>query len=606
MFSTKKTALSVAVLATLSITGCGSDSDETITKAIEQLGIVCPDIAVSLLPTEEIGSGTLILEHEGTYVSGNEFDSASAEIVSFDACSDRLYVVNAEDQTVDVLTNAVGQPEKESTIDLSLAAQSAGIDIGDANSVSAENGLIAVAIEAANKQDSGIIALYRSDTLELINTYAAGALPDMVTISTEHQLILTANEGEPSDDYANDPEGSVTMVDFSAGFSDEQAVVSQLIFDASVVADDVRLAGPAGTLVAEDLEPEYLALSADGKTAWVALQENNALAIVDIAAAQITSVVSLGSKAWDSASGNTLDASNKDAGPGVFASYEQLVGLYMPDTIVSVEIDGETYILSANEGDGREYIYETTQQTCDAAGHIWDGDDYRGSADYTTVEEDCISFIDEARGGDIVDSVDANHPLKAALDDNDQLKRLKVITDAQSYGADDEIVSFGARSFSIWNTSGELVFDSGDMIAKAVFADSATGTANFNSTNDANGSGDNRSDDKGVEPEAIEVAEIEGRFFAFVGLERQGGIMVFDITDPTAPVLQSYLNTRNFNENVCTVVNEDMECDNDTYNPLVGDLGPESIDYFERAGRHYIAVGNEVSGTTSIFSLSAE
>ena len=112
-----------------------------------------------------------------------------------------------------------------------------------------------------------------------------------------------------------------------------------------------------------------------------------------------------------------------------------------------------------------------------------------------------------------------------------------------------------------------------------------------------------RSDDKGTEPEAIETAKIGERYFAFVGLERQGGVMVFDITDPAAQVFQSYLNNRDFTEGVCTELDGD-ECDNDTYNTAAGDLGPESIDYFTRGGAHYIAVGNEVSGTTSVFEIS--
>ncbi|MEK9765882.1 MAG: hypothetical protein VW274_05325, partial [Thalassolituus sp.] len=262
-----------------------------------------------------------------------------------------------------------------------------------------------------------------------------------------------------------------------------------------------------------------------------------------------------------------------------------------------------TYVLSANEGDGREYIYNATQETCDNAGHSWDGDDFEGTAEYSTEEGDCISFTDEARGKDIVDLVDDAHPLKEALDSNSELKRIKVTNDFESYAAGDDIVTFGARSFSIWSAEGELVFDSGDMIAQKVFAAAAD---NFNSTNDVNGSADDRSDDKGTEPEAIEVAEINGRVFAFVGLERQGGIMVFDISNPEAPEYQSYLNNRDFTAAVCTVVNEDSECDNDTYNSAAGDLGPESIDYFSRVGKHFIAVGNEVSGTTTVYEIAFE
>ncbi|MDQ4422468.1 MAG: choice-of-anchor I family protein [Thalassolituus sp.] len=591
-------------------TDTGNETNNSPTLA--DLGIECETVTTA---TDTSVSGTLELSVVDTYVSGNEFDTASAEIVSYDKCSDKLYVVNAEDATVDVLSLAqtTSAPAKHGTIDLSAAATAAGIEIGAANSVSAKQGLVAVAIEADTKQDNGLIALYRSDTLALIGTYTAGALPDMVTLSEDARYILTANEGEPSGDYTNDPEGSVTIVDLQNGFGPDDAVVSQVSFAdfnvggsrADEVPADVRLPGPAGTTVAQDLEPEYLALNSDGTVAWVAMQENNAVAIIDVANATVEGMKGLGKKSWSPASENELDASNKDDGTGEFDSYEQLVGLYMPDTIVSVEIDGETYILTANEGDGREYIYETTQQACDAAGHEWDGDDFAPGGDdedadaYANEEDDCISWIDEARGGDIEELVADAHPLKAALDDNDQLKRIKVTTDQAEYAAADDIVTFGARSFSIWDAAGDLVYDSGDVIAKNVFA---IDPDDFNSTNDENDSGDNRSDDKGTEPEAIEVAQIGDRFFAFVGLERQGGVMVFDITDPTEPEYQSYLNNRDFDAPVCTVV-DGTECDNDTYSVDAGDLGPESIEYFTREGKHFIAVGNEVSGTTTVYSI---
>jgi DNA-binding beta-propeller fold protein YncE len=437
----------------------------------------------------------------------------------------------------------------------------------------------------------------------------------MVTLSSDGQTILTANEGEPSGDYANDPEGSITIVDISKGYV-ESAVVKQVLFTAfnqgesrhTELSARVRTAGPIGTSVAQDLEPEYMALNSDNTKAYVALQENNAIAIIDIATARVDSIKGLGEKSWNAASGNKLDASNKDNGAGEFASYEKLVGLYMPDTVTSFSVDGASYIVSANEGDGREYIYSTTQRACDVADHSWDGDQYEVGGDdedatkYVNELDDCISFTDEQRGKNIVDLVDVTHPLKAALDDNDQLKRIKIVADKENYSADDNIAIFGGRSFSIWNDQAELVFDSGDDIAKRVFA---VDSQNFNVTNDNNDpaeTADNRSGDKGTEPEAVEVAEINGKQYAFIGLERQGGIIVYDVTVPTAPVYQSYFNNRDFSESVCTLVDEG-DCDNGVYNPAAGDLGPESIDYFTRAGKHFIAVGNEVSGTTTVYQI---
>lgn len=617
----KGSILSIAILSAGLVACGGSSSSSSSSETIEDqaplvdLGLDCVAVDQAV---DNTSTGTLELALVDSYFSGSEFATSSAEIVSYDTCSDRLYVVNAQDASIDVLELAANTsaPSKVSNIDLSLAAANAGIEIGAANSVSAKMGLVAVAIEAKVKQDAGIIALYRSDDLSLLATYSAGALPDMVALSSDAKTILTANEGEPNSDYTNDPEGSVTIVDISNGFSSSDAVVHQVLFSEfntagtrhSELGSNVRVNGPTGTSVAQDLEPEYIALSGDYTKAYVALQENNAMAIIDVATAQIDSIKGLGEKSWNAASGNQLDASNKDDGPGEFSSYEQLVGLYMPDTVASFSVDGSDYIISANEGDGREYIYSATQQTCEAAEHIWDGDEYEVGGDdedavkYANELDDCISFIDEQRGGDIVDLVDASHPLKAALDDNDQLKRIKIVDDKDQYSAGDNITTFGGRSFSIWNDQAELVFDSGDDIAKKVFA---YDSQNFNATNDNNDPAetpDNRSDDKGTEPEAVEVAEIDGKQYAFIGLERQGGIIVYDVSVPAAPVYQSYINNRDFSEAVCTEV-DDGECDNDTYNTAAGDLGPESIEYFTREGKHFIAVGNEVSGTTTVYQL---
>jgi DNA-binding beta-propeller fold protein YncE len=609
--------LSIAILSA-GLSACGgssSSSTNEVPLALANLNIECATVEKAI---DNADVGTLQLSIVDSYFSGSDFDTSSAEIVSYDECSDRLYVVNSQSASIDVLALSANNsvPSKTGNIDLSPAADAAGIEIGAANSVSAKQGLVAVAIEAKIKQNPGLIALYRSDDLSLLATYPTGALPDMITLSSDGQTILTANEGEPSGDYSNDPEGSITIVDISNGYSLEDAVVKQVSFSSFNVGEsrhgelgaNVRTAGPAGTSVAQDLEPEYMALNSDNTKAYVALQENNAIVIIDIATARVDSIKGLGEKSWNADSGNELDASDKDNEVGAFASYEQLVGLYMPDTIAGFSIDGADYIISANEGDGREYIYSTTQQTCDDANHSWDGDEYQeggGDADpdkYANELDDCISFTDEARGGKIVDLVNGSHPLILKLDDDNQLKRIKVVADKESYSADDNIVTFGARSFSIWNAQAELVFDSGDDIAKRVFA---LDDQNFNVTNDNNDpteTADNRSDDKGIEPEAVEVAEINGKHYAFIGLERQGGIIVYDVTIPAAPVYQSYINNRDFSQLVCTSV-DDGDCNNDVYNSDAGDLGPESIDYFTRVGKHFIAVGNEVSGTTTVYQL---
>ncbi|MCS0453265.1 choice-of-anchor I family protein [Vibrio diabolicus] len=582
-------AIGALALSSLAI-ACSSQPEDTVASFATQ----CKPTTAPVAGETSIQGLTFI----GTSVADAPFDTSAAEIVSYDACTDKLYVVNAEAKRVDVLSmDDNGVPTQTAFIDLNSAGEAAGVEIGAANSVAVFNGLVAVAIENSNKQANGIVGLYRSGDLSLVTTFPTGALPDMVGFSKDGRYIATANEGEPNSDYSVDPEGSVTLIDLNLGVT--QAEVTQIgfnEFDGSRKAElpmNVRISGPNAT-IAQDLEPEYLTFADNGKI-YVALQENNAMAIVNPVSKSVEKIVGLGEKSWSDAK---LDASNKDKIIGNLKSYPQLVGLFMPDTIDSYSVNGSTYIVSANEGDGREYGFKTTQELCDKAGFMWDEDDYLGTDEYTSEQGSCLSHIDEVRGKKL--KVAAEHPLAEALKDNKQLARLKVIKPAQTLSAQDKVQAFGARSFSIWDENGKLVFDSGDDFATIALLNEGK---NFNSTNDNNHSGDDRSDDKGIEPEAIEVAQINGRHYAFIGLERQGGIMIYDITDPKQAQFLHYVNRRDYNQPVCTEV-EDGECANGTYNPKAGDLGPESINYFTRSGGHFIAVGNEVSGTTSVFRIN--
>ncbi|KFA95304.1 choice-of-anchor I family protein [Vibrio sp. ER1A] len=591
-----RTTFASVIVASIALSGCASNSSsKTAFNAVEAFNIQCKTSVVPE-PSEMSISGLTLV---GTSIADAPFGTSAAEIVSYDSCTDKLYVVNAQAKKVDVLSfDKQGKPSSTGQIDLASAAQQSGIKIGAANSVSAHEGLVAVAIENSNKQDKGIIALYRSDTLALITTYQAGSLPDMVSFSKGGRYLASANEGEPNADYSVDPEGSVTLVDLNNGH--QKAVVTQIDFREfnqgqsrhSELSSKVRISHPNAT-VAQDLEPEYLTFDDKGSL-YVALQENNAMATIDVASASVKSIVGLGGKSWQTAK---LDASNKDNIVGNLKSYPMLEGLYMPDSIASYSVNGETYVVTANEGDGREYGFNTTQQQCDKQGFKWDGDEQENAEDYANKQDFCIAYVDEVRGKKL--KVDPNHPLAIALKDNAQLARLKVIKPNQTLAADEKVQAFGARSFSIWNETGERVYDSGDEFANIVFMKEAK---YFNSTNDNNGSADDRSDDKGVEPEAIEVAHINGRHYAFIGLERHGGIMVYDVTEPAQALFITYLNNRDFSQPVCTQV-DDGDCDNDQYNPKAGDLGPESIEYFTRQGNHFIAVCNEVSGTTSVFRI---
>lgn len=415
-----------------------------------------------------------------TYDSGI-FDDSAAEIVAYDPNSQRLFVTNAADVTVDILD--FSDPATSLTKITSIQIPNGG---PNSVAVSPDGSLVAVATEATNTQDPGTVEFYDIFGNSLGST-AVGSLPDMLTFTPDGNYVLVANEGEPNDDYTVDPEGSVSIIDVSSGlvssFTVQTADFSS--FNANPPAG-VRIFGP-GASVSQDAEPEYIVVSADSATAYVVLQENNAIAKVDIATATVTSVTALGCKDH-SATGNELDPSNRD--DAIQIGNWPVCGYYQPDSMAAFEVDGSLYIATANEGDARDY----------------DG------------------FSEEVRVDDL--TLDpAVFPNAATLQMDENLGRLKTTTangDTDNDGDVDVIYSYGARSFSIWNEDLSLVYDSG--------SDFEDKTAElipdlFNASNDED-EADARSDDKGPEPEAITTGMLEGVLHAFIGLERVGGIMV--------------------------------------------------------------------------------
>ncbi|MEM1260832.1 MAG: choice-of-anchor I family protein [Pseudomonadota bacterium] len=491
----------------------------------------------------------------GTYESGI-FDESAAEIVAFDARTRRAFVVNANDATVDVLDLSHPRtPTKIASIDVTAAADS----LGAANSVAVSRGRLAVAIERDPKQREGIVAFYDTEHLSLLGTVDVGPLPDMLTFTADGRYVLVANEGEPDDDYVVDPEGSISIIDLRRGI--HRATVRTADFTAfndkrdELIAAGVRIFGPNAT-VAQDLEPEYIAIAPNGRRAYVALQEANALAVVNIRKATVIDILPLGTKDH-SLRGNELDASNRD--DAINIRNWPVVGMYQPDAIAAYSAYGRTFIVTANEGDSRDY----------------DG------------------FSEEERVGDL--ALDINdYPDAATLQLDENLGRLQSTTatgDLDGDGLIDLIHAYGARSFSIWNSRGKQVFDSGadlENITANLLPD------NFNSTNDENESFDNRSDDKGPEPEGVVIGRYFGQSLAFIGLERVGGIMVYNVSNPYNPSFETYVNNRDF-----TV--EDVEADS------AGDLGPEGLAfvpwYQSPTWRPLVIVGSEVSGTTTVYQV---
>nr|WP_154924261.1 choice-of-anchor I family protein [Microbacterium testaceum] len=505
----------------------------------------------------------------GSYDTGVYKESA-AEIVQ--AWRDRLFVVNAQAGTVSVLDNS----DPTTPVKLFDIAST-----GVANSVAVrDDGLGVVAFEAEIKTDPGHLVFFDASKTDatgaILGEVTVGALPDMVTFSKDGAYAVVANEGEPADDFTVDPEGSVSIVALRTGVvAPAQSAVKTAGFAAfepggtKTLDPKVRVFGPdvaapgqdpatlSSNRVSRNLEPEYITV--DGTTAYVTLQEANALATVDLAKAQVTGILPLGYKDWGTVG---LDPSDKDGAN--IRTVAGLKGLYMPDGIASytAAVGGKagTYLVTANEGDGREWG----------------------------------TFTDEARvkalGKDGLAPVCATSPLAGRSADTD-LGRLKVVTDLglTAEGCYSELYAYGGRSFSIWDTKGTLVFDSGDQFEQKL---KEVAPQLFNVSND-NNVVDDRSDDKGPEPENVALGVVDGRTYAFIGLERAGGVMVYDVTDPKSPSYVTYVNNRDATADVETAA--------------AGDLGPEGITFVSAlrspTGVPLLITGNEVSGTTTVFEV---
>lgn len=488
-----------------------------------------------------------------SYRSG-VFDEGAAEIAAFDTAGKQIFAINGATDSVDVL-------DFSQTDTLTLKTSLKVEEYGSPTSVAVRDSVVAVAVK--NDQELGKAVFFSTDGTQL-SVVTVGAGPDMVTFSPDGKYVLVANEGEPSDDYSNDPEGSVSIVDVSSGAANltDANVMTAGFADfneggsrAAELDAKVNIYGPNAS-VAQDLEPEFITVTPDSTKAYVTLQENNAVAVIDIATAKVDAIVALGYKDH-SLPGMGLDTSDEDGKINI-ANYP-ILGMYQPDAIVAFEANGAVYLVTANEGDTREYD----------------------------------TFSEETEIGDL--QLDpAKFPNAADLQKSEVAGRLNVtntLGDENGDGVNEAAYVFGARSFSIWDAAGALVYDSGDELERRT---GEAYPADFNSDNGENNSFDNRSDNKGPEPEGAAVGVLDGRTYAFIGLERISGIMVYDVTDPKAPVFVQYINNRDFSG--------DPQAD------TAGDLGPEGLVFVPAdqspTGGALLIVANEVSGSITVYTFA--
>lgn len=477
--------------------------------------------------------------------SFNTHEKAGSEIVAYDKASKRMFVTNGANNQIDIIDIANPQsPTKVSSIDLS----SYGTGV---NSVAVHNGVVAAAVEI--KSTDGLYTNSKGNVVFFdvagthTRTVEVGYLPDMVTFNEDGTKVVVANEGEPNGDYSVDPIGSVGIITVADG-SYVDVNFSSATLTPATDGTPVRLGSTPSADKAKDIEPEYITVS--GNYAYVTLQENNAMAKVNLTTGALEYVKSFGVKSYEADSGNTIDI--EEDGEIRMQSYPGLFGLYMPDTIASYTTNSTTYLVTANEGDGREYPIE----------------------DFNTSLETGDALTDESK----ISKLDLDPAIADTYADDNDLKVVIDMGDENNDGFYEKLYTYGARSFSIWNEAGDLIFDSGDSISKIV---ANAQPALFNQ--DA-GEIDGRSGNKGAEPEALVVGEIDGKIYAFVGLERQNGIVMYDITDPEKVRFVDYIETES-----------------------EGEVSPEGMKFIPASdspnGKNLLLVANEISGSTAIYEI---
>lgn len=500
----------------------------------------------------------LRMEQIGRYDSGIlDGDGGTVEIVAYNGKTHTAYVINGKKQTLSKIPltslkdgkNLALKSEADVNIETVIKAQIPDFSYGDMTSVAyhPEKAMIAVAVQAQDYKEAGYVVFFKDegDTFNYLGMARVGAQPDMVTFNASGSLAITADEGEPRGGYGDstDPEGSVSLIDtsdFTAKILDFKA------FDDKrdeLVGKKILL--KKDTLPSKDLEPEYVAIS--GNKAYITLQEANGIAVVDLEKKEIQDIVSAGYVDHSKILVD-IDKDDKKYDP---KTYDNLRGIAMPDGIAAIELNGENYILIANEGDAREYGEKGT-------------DNYH------------------------------NNEKESATSPSGKIKTADEVSyfDPSDYDGVDEGVDylFGGRSFSILKIrdDGALeIYNSGDdfeRLTAKYYPD------NFNASNDKNKI-DNRSDNKGPEPEGIAIGAIGEKTYAFIALERISGIMVYDVTDPAEAHFVNYINSRDFSEKI------------------KDDVSPEGINFVPASDsptdKPLLLAAMEVSGTLAVYELES-
>ncbi len=500
--------------------------------------------------TAPIANNNITLDYVGSFDPSGA-SASTCEIVAHDPISQRLFTISAVSKKLEIIN--FSNPTNLSivnSIDMSL--------YGGITSVAVKNGIVAVASPNTNEQLNGSVIFFDTNGT-FLKQVTVGALPDMITFTPDGTKVMTANEGQPSNDYSVDPEGSVSIINIAGGIpSLSQSDVTTIDFtaynaiEATLIAGGIRKVKASSTL-SQDLEPEYITISSDSQKAWISIQENNAILEINLTTNTIVDIWSLGTKDV-SLPGNGMDISDNNS-QTLIANWP-IKAYYTPDGVANYNVGGINYLVTANEGDEKEYTAFTERTTISAA-----------SLDATSFPNATMLKANNNAGRMRITNANGNTDIDTAYE---------------------ELYCLGSRSFSIFNAqTKQLVYDSGDDFERYTALNASISNL-FNADHSDNVK-KGRSRAKGPEPEGITLAHLNGSTFAFITLERVGGVMLYDITNPNDVKFVDYKNSRNVSA-------------------YGGDNGPEGVIFIKAenttTGKNYVAVANEISGTISLFEVN--
>lgn len=514
------------------------------------------------------------LKQIGRYATGEAL--GGAEIVSYQSGENRLFVVNSNAGQVEVLDLAdPSSPSQDTVLEASelVASDGSAVEsVGGTNSVDVRGGIVAAAIEADPATDDGAVAFYDAVSLEFLSAVSVGPLPDKVTIGPDGNYVAVANEGEPGDE--TDPSGSVSVIDIADGV--ESASASTATFteyngqEASLREEGVHIVSQSDepATFSQSVEPEFVTISPDAESAYVSLQENNAIATIDLESASVERVDGLGFKDF-SLPGNELDTSDAD---GISLQSWPLSGMYQPDAIDVYEIAGQTFVVTANEGDAKDF----------EVGILGDLDlDPDG---FELTENPYVDTVEELQQPENLGNMEVNEAAMAEFADDD------------GDGVYSDIYAIGTRSFSVWQPTADglqLVFDSENEFEQHFAEQYPAGHVN--------------TVESGPETESIELGQVGNRTFAFVGQEKGSALMTYDVTAPGNPEYVQMSVNRDYSvseDDLAAAAEEDPDGDNPA---RAGDFGPEGVNFVPAAdspvANPLVCVGYEVSGTVGVFEV---